>query len=343
MPHDAELGTFLKRHRRALPPETPSLGDCPRVPARIGRPVTQEEVAEALGISRTWYALLESGGGGTSAALANRVAKVFDLDHAEQFELLRLTLPEFGPGLFGSDTVPNPLLWAPPFRPAETLIVASQNEIEETAHTLAVTRENFFMSGDALLPGLRKRIFNSWLRSRAAIVDSARRVAPLVVAGDAQLADLRAANERLLRAAEPVLVYIAERLSGYGFVVLLTDDHGRVLALRGDRDVRRFLERVGIAPGHDWSEEATGTNAIGTALADARPLQLMAAEHFCDGWQHLTCTAAPIHDPETLAIIGAIDITGKYQLIRADFLAQIMQYALEIEERLVPAPQLLLR
>jgi transcriptional regulator with XRE-family HTH domain len=342
MPHDAELGTFLTRHRRALRPETPSLGDCPRMPARIGRPVTQEEVAEALEISRTWYARLESGAGGASAALANRIANVFDFDQAERRELLRLTLPQFGPGLFGTDAAPNAALWAPPFR-AETLVIASPNEIEETAHTLAATRESFFMSGDVLLPGLRKRILSSWLRSRAAIVDSARRVAPLVVAGDAELDDLRAANERLLRAAEPVVIYIAERLAGSGFVVLLTDEHGRVLELRGDPDVCRFLERVGIAPGRDWSEEATGTNAIGTALADGRPLQLMAAEHFCDGWQHLTCTAAPIHDPETLAVIGAIDITGKYQLIRADFLALIMQYALEIEERLAPAPQLLLR
>jgi transcriptional regulator with XRE-family HTH domain len=343
MPHDAELGTFLKRHRRALRPETPNLGDYPRVPVRIGRPVTQEEVAEALEISRTWYALLESGAGGASAALASRIANVFDLDQAQRHELLRLTLPEFSPGLFDTDGPPNGALWAPPFRSAETLIIASPNEIEETAHALAVTRESFLMSGDVLVPGPRRRVLSSWLRSRAATVDSARRAAPLVVAGDTQLDDLRAANERLLRAAEPVLVYIAERITGSGFVVVLTDEHGRVLQLRGDADVRRLLERLGIAPGGDWSEGATGTNAVGTALADGRPLQLMAAEHFCDGWQHLTCTAAPIHDPETLAIIGAIDITGKYQLIRADLLPLIMQYALEIEERLAPVPQCILR
>jgi transcriptional regulator of acetoin/glycerol metabolism len=194
------------------------------------------------------------------------------------------------------------------------------------------------MSGEVLLPGPRNRVLNSWLRSRAAIVDAACRVAPLAVAGDAQLDDLRAANERLVRAAEPVVIHLAERLTGFGFVVALTDEYGRVLELHGDADVRRLLERIGIAPGGDWSEGATGTNAVGTALADGRPVQLMAGEHFCDGWQNLTCTAAPIHDPETLAVIGAIDITGKYQLIRADFLALIMQYALEIEERLAPVP-----
>jgi transcriptional regulator with XRE-family HTH domain len=343
MPHDAEFGTFLKRHRRALRPQTLTLGDCRRVPARIGRPVTQEEVAEALDVSRTWYALLESGAARASAALANRIARVFDLDHAQQLELLRLTLPEFGPGLFGSDGAPNGALWAPPFRRAETLIIASPSEIEETARALAVARETFLMSGEVLLPGPRKRILTSWLRSRAATVDAACRVAPLAVVGDAQLDDLRASNERLLRAAEPVVIHLAERLTGFGFVVGLTDEHGRVLELHGDADVRRLLERIGIAPGGDWSEGATGTNAVGTALADGRPVQLMAAEHFCDGWQHLTCTAAPIRDPETLAIIGAIDITGKYQLIRAGHLALIMQYALEIEERLVPVPQYRLR
>ncbi|HYZ16163.1 MAG TPA: helix-turn-helix transcriptional regulator, partial [Candidatus Acidoferrum sp.] len=38
----------------------PNLGPHPRLPWRVGKRVTQQEVAEAVGISREWYATLES-------------------------------------------------------------------------------------------------------------------------------------------------------------------------------------------------------------------------------------------------------------------------------------------
>jgi DNA-binding XRE family transcriptional regulator len=338
MRHAVDLGTFLKQQRQALRHETRWLGACERLPARIGRPVTQEEVAEALEVSRTWYALLESGTVRASAALANRIATVFALDAIQRLELFRLAVPGLGVASPTGDGAPDVAPWAFPFPRAETLVIGSPNEIEETARALALAREHFLVSGDVLLTRARKRILNSWLRSRA-LVDASCRIAPLAVSRDAQLDDLRAANERLLRAAAPLVHYLAEHLAGSGYVVVITDEHGRILELHGDADARRHLKRIEFAPGGDWSEAAAGTNAIGTALADGRPLQLMAAEHFCDGWQALTCTAAPIHDPETRAIVGAIDVTSGYRLIRADLLALIMQYALEIEERLAPATE----
>ena len=57
----------------------------------------------------------------------------------------------------------------------------------------------------------------------------------------------------------------------------------------------RLLERLEFVAGADWSEDAAGTNAIGTALTDGRPLQLMAAEHFCEGWQHLRKLKSSTH------------------------------------------------
>jgi transcriptional regulator with XRE-family HTH domain len=51
----------IKSRRQAIPPEAESIGEYQRRPQRIGRPVTQEELAEALGISREWYCNLENG------------------------------------------------------------------------------------------------------------------------------------------------------------------------------------------------------------------------------------------------------------------------------------------
>jgi len=56
-----ELLGDIKQRRHAIPPEAPIIGEYKRRPQRIGRPVTQEELAEALGITREWYCNLENG------------------------------------------------------------------------------------------------------------------------------------------------------------------------------------------------------------------------------------------------------------------------------------------
>jgi transcriptional regulator with XRE-family HTH domain len=86
---------FLKERRRLIPRESVSLGPHPRPPARYGKSVTQEEVAEAIGVSRVWYAMLESGAAlRSSPQLLSRLADVLSLSNSDRKELFRLALPE---------------------------------------------------------------------------------------------------------------------------------------------------------------------------------------------------------------------------------------------------------
>jgi glycerol kinase len=48
----------------------------------------------------------------------------------------------------------------------------------------------------------------------------------------------------------------------------------------------------------------------------------------------LTGTAAPIWDPTTREIVGVLDITGSYRLVRQHLIGVVMQATLEIEETL---------
>jgi DNA-binding XRE family transcriptional regulator len=56
-----DLLCALKERRRAIPAEAVSIGEHRRDPRRIGRPVTQGELAEVFGVSREWYCALENG------------------------------------------------------------------------------------------------------------------------------------------------------------------------------------------------------------------------------------------------------------------------------------------
>jgi len=89
------LSDLLRRCRARLDPQLSSLGSLSRLPLRIGRPVTQEEVAEAVGISRQWYAMLESDRAGrVSAAVLSRLADALMMDPGERAVLFRLAVPE---------------------------------------------------------------------------------------------------------------------------------------------------------------------------------------------------------------------------------------------------------
>lgn len=65
----------MRQRRQAIPPQAQVVGDYVRSRERVGRPVTQEELAEALKISREWYCALENGRcAEISAELARKIA-----------------------------------------------------------------------------------------------------------------------------------------------------------------------------------------------------------------------------------------------------------------------------
>src|SRR4051794_24362745 len=59
-----------------------------------------------------------------------------------------------------------------------------------------------------------------------------------------------------------------------------------------------------------WSEDVAGTNAPGTALAIDHAVQIFGSEHFRRPVQPWSCSAAPVHDPLSGVLLGAIDVTG---------------------------------
>jgi len=71
------------------------LGDQARLSTRWGRRVSQEELAEAVGVSRGWYVSLESGAPiRPSVPLLTRVARALNTTPHECAMLFSLAIPE---------------------------------------------------------------------------------------------------------------------------------------------------------------------------------------------------------------------------------------------------------
>jgi transcriptional regulator with XRE-family HTH domain len=97
LPDDRPLrfAQVLRQARRAIPADAASLGNVLRFPHRVGRSVSQEEVAEAVGISRVWYATLESGRAArASIALLEKLANVLMLTAEQRTAVFQLAVPE---------------------------------------------------------------------------------------------------------------------------------------------------------------------------------------------------------------------------------------------------------
>jgi hypothetical protein len=179
---------------------------------------------------------------------------------------------------------------------------------------------------------LRRVVAESWERSLATGVDPdlggvKGTSAPLT------LEQLRATHP--LASALPVIRrLLVEDASDAGVVVAVTAIDGTLLWVEGDRAACQKAEAMNFVPGADWSERSAGTNAPGTALALDRELQIVGSEHFTRIVQPWSCTAVPVHDPVTGALLGAIDLTGGAEVATPQTLALVRATAVAVENHL---------
>jgi len=173
-------------------------------------------------------------------------------------------------------------------------------------------------TGDATV---RTLVSESWQRSLAAAIDPATPLPPLRFDPAESRARLDAHPlHRVMPLLRANLVSIAEEAM---HVVVVTDEEGTVLWREGATAVLGPADRVGLVEGSNWSEEAIGTNAMGTGLALGKPVQIHSTEHLVRAVHAWTCVAAPVTDPDTGRIIGAIDITGPRRTIHPAMLALV--------------------
>ncbi|MFI7282164.1 GAF domain-containing protein [Micromonospora chersina] len=189
-----------------------------------------------------------------------------------------------------------------------------------------------FLTAGTTTGRVRDVVRRSWERS--ALLDP-EATAPVDLTDDA-LATYRAAHPLAL-----VLPLFRDLLGGIAqdgaHLMAVCDADGRLLWVEGHPGVLRHAERMNFVPGARWDEAHAGTNAPGTALAVDHSVQIFATEHFVRPVQRWTCAAAPIHDPATGRLLGAIDITGGDHLATPQSLALVRATARAAEAFLAGA------
>lgn len=193
-------------------------------------------------------------------------------------------------------------------------------------------RRQFFERGDFPDGEVSQEVLRSWLRCRESGVDyrDDGRGDP---EGRSGLAEARAQSEDLLNNAAGIMEHVFEQIRASGSMVILADRQGMILHSLGDPDFVSKARRVALQPGSSWREDVRGTNAIGTTLIEAAPVEVIGAEHFLDRNGMLTCSASPVFSPGG-DIAGVLDISGDYRSNQRHTLGLARLAAQLLEKRL---------
>jgi len=149
----------------------------------------------------------------------------------------------------------------------------------------------------------------------------------------AELAERLSRRKDLVVAAEPFVAGLHGFLRGSGFFAILTDEEGCILSVIGDEGILSEAFSLKMVPGAFMDERNIGTNAMGTALAEGRPVQVSGEEHFIRAYHRWTCSGAPIRDAEG-RILGSLDLTGGKENVHLHTLGMVVAAVAAIEKTL---------
>lgn len=207
-----------------------------------------------------------------------------------------------------------------------------QELVSDPVLSARIARERLQTEGQ--LPGgyLRDEIEASWRRSLAAGLECSDSDPERIDVVDDLLA-FKHQHQQLLQVAMPEIEQLTHQFGDQGLIMLASAD-ARILALEGSDRIIDPSRQLALRQGVSWSEASRGTNAIGTAIIERRPILINEEEHFLDTVSHFSCTSAPIIDAHG-QLSGVLDMTriGRNNQPQ-DTLGVIQLAARSIESRL---------
>jgi transcriptional regulator of acetoin/glycerol metabolism len=165
-----------------------------------------------------------------------------------------------------------------------------------------------FVRGGGISPdtGVSSAIGASWRRCiNDYSLDPARDEEPFIL-DERTLQECRNRHWHLIQMASAEIDWLYDHIAMSGCALLLTDAGGIVLYEKADPGILEPFRSAGLRVGADWSELRQGTNGMGTCIAEGRPVIVHRDEHFRASHIGLSCTAAPIHDPDG-SLVAVLD------------------------------------
>ncbi|WP_434702197.1 sigma-54-dependent Fis family transcriptional regulator [Pseudomonas sp. Z1-12] len=178
-------------------------------------------------------------------------------------------------------------------------------------------------------------ILDSWRRSlEQHHLDPGSLQGPRILSQDV-LKQCRERSELFLNIASEEVARLHGRVRDADYCVLLTDAQGQTIDYRVETSIRNDCRKAGLYLGTCWSEGEEGTCGVAAVLTAKAPVTVHKRDHFRAAFIGLTCSAAPVFDPQG-ELLGVLDVSAvrspddrrSQHLIRQ----MVVQSAREIEQ-----------
>jgi sigma-54 dependent transcriptional regulator, acetoin dehydrogenase operon transcriptional activator AcoR len=149
--------------------------------------------------------------------------------------------------------------------------------------------------------------------------------------------ELEERRERLadvIACARYEMATLYQQLADTETAVVLTDPDGVIVHVVSSPEFAAEVGPLGLRVGGVWSENAAGTNGMGTCLAAGGPVSVRRDDHFYGLFTQLTCSAVPVYDPSG-EITAVLDVTSRSSLMQQHLLVLLGMTARMIENRLI--------
>ena len=189
-----------------------------------------------------------------------------------------------------------------------------------------------FVGGEDTVRGVRSEILASWYRCREQYQVDPRLAhappAPREEPGEGESSLLHGTVFAELGGVAALAAPDAESLSG---IITVTDSGGRILATWGDRKVLGLAQESNLAAWSAWPERTTGTNGMGTALEVHKPVTVLGAEHWCQGFHGWACAGVAIRDAATDTPIAVLNVSLRGSSLPARLTSWLAQNAAVVQ------------
>src|SRR3954451_32485 len=175
----------------------------------------------------------------------------------------------------------------------------------ESLRRIAAERERFAAGADCV-QGVRPEILVSWYRCREEYeVSPHLERAPAAAEGTAHSIE----HDVVVAELAGLAACAAREVDGLDGLAAVTDGDGRLLASWGSRRMRSLAAESNLAAWSTWSERASGTNGMGTALESRRPVLVRGPEHWCRGFHPWMCAGVAVRDVVTRDPLAVLNVS----------------------------------
>ncbi|WP_443691646.1 sigma-54-dependent Fis family transcriptional regulator [Pseudomonas sp.] len=152
-------------------------------------------------------------------------------------------------------------------------------------------------------------ILDSWRRSMDQYhLDPASQQGPRILSHTV-LKECRERADLFLRIAGEEVARLHGRVREADYCVLLTDAQGQTIDYRVESGIRNDCRKAGLYLGTCWSEGEEGTCGVAAVLTGKAPVTVHKRDHFRAAFIGLTCSAAPVFDPQG-ELLGVLDVSA---------------------------------